>query len=59
MVSGSARKVLGTKPPKVTAAHTAKNSTKKLTPSTTRVPGSTGFQTGYFYKLRTFLARYA
>jgi hypothetical protein len=29
MVSGSARKVLETKPPSVTAAHTAKNTTKK------------------------------
>jgi hypothetical protein len=37
MVSGSARKVLLTKPPKVAAAHTATKSTKKLMPSTMRV----------------------
>jgi hypothetical protein len=42
MVSGSARKVLLTKPPNVAAAHTATKSTKKATPSTMRVPGATG-----------------
>src|SRR5688572_28602612 len=42
MVSGSARKVLGTSPPKVTAAHTAKNRTKNDRPSAKRAPGATG-----------------
>ena len=52
IVSGSARKVLLTKPPKVTADHSATNSTKKLMPSTTRVPGATGVSgfTGYLMK---------
>src|SRR3990167_3611314 len=42
IVIGSARKVFCTKPPSVATAHTAKNSTKKAMPSTTRVPGATG-----------------
>src|SRR5213076_845880 len=43
IVAGSARKVGDTKPPKVAAAHAAKNSTKNATPSATRAPGVTGF----------------
>src|SRR6478609_3669990 len=42
MVNGSARKVLGTRPPKVTAAQAAKKTTKKARPSATRAPGATG-----------------
>src|SRR5215831_6783550 len=42
MVIGSARKVLGTKPPSVIAAHASTKSTKKLKPSPARTPGWTG-----------------
>src|SRR3954468_2657965 len=42
IVSGSARKVLDTSPPKVTAAQAAKNTTKKARPSAIRAPGATG-----------------
>lgn len=39
--SGLARKVLGTRPPSVTAAQTATKSTKKAMPSSVRVPAAT------------------
>jgi hypothetical protein len=42
MVSGSARKVLLTKPPSVATAQTATKTTKKVIPSATRAPGETG-----------------
>ena len=58
MVMGSAKKVLLTKPPKVATAHTATNTTKKETPSTTRVPGETGvrgFKLAILDPVRTWL----
>src|SRR3989442_14571710 len=42
IVIGSARKVLLTKPPSVTAAHTSAKTTKKATPSAARALGATG-----------------
>src|SRR5580765_2719586 len=46
---GSARKVFGTRPPSVTAAHSAKNRMKKSSPRAERRPGLTsrsGFKRG-------------
>src|SRR4051794_37806430 len=42
IVSGSARKVCETKPPKVSADHSATKATKKATPSATFAPAPTG-----------------
>jgi hypothetical protein len=54
MEIGSARKIFDTKPPKVAIDQTAKKSTKKLIPSTTRVLGATGVS-GLMDKLKTAL----
>ncbi len=42
IVSGSARKVFDTRPPKVMPPHSATKSTKNPMPSAMRRPGSTG-----------------
>ena len=42
MVTGSARNVFDTKPPKVAAPHAATNKTKKAMPSIAFLPGAMG-----------------